>query len=226
MHHSWKYAVAVAVLVLNCRASMAEEIFKYNFLGAGYARSTFESKGMPNMHAFANGIFGAYAVHDLVAIGVGYTKTTINSVNGSISGISFSTPSVAADSVNVGMKLHKMIVNNIELGFALNRNRTTSESYTILVGGTPYLFPSTTDYSNDFGLSATIALVPEFKLSGSLGRSTGGNTSVNDNYSVDAEYDITGNVGIKAGYHLSGSNNSSGSRDYARGFSIEGIYYY
>lgn len=211
--------LAVAVSLL-CRSAIAGELFRYNFVEAGYNKGTADIKGATQSADLSLfGITGSYAAHELVAIQAGYGKAK-SSFNGSYLG----TPESFTANSNVmfvGVTLHKMISSNTELGLDLARNRSSTDATTVIVAGTPRTVSSFTDNTNSFAIRARTAIVPEFRLLASAGRTTGGSATASTDYTVGAEYELGKAFSLGAGYALSTSPTGD-----SRGFSISGRYYY
>jgi hypothetical protein len=216
-------------VVLGCglgRSAVADELFRYNYVELGYAKATEDMKGFsPKIDGSDYGIFGSYAVHELVAIGVQYTKIKA-SFNGSYLGVPASLANTGSD-LTLGISLHKLISDNTELGFDLARDHFSYDAYTITSpGSSAYIaVPSSTDNTNSFGIRARTAVVPDFRLFAGIGRTTGGSNAAITNYNVGAEYELGKDFGIGIGYGV-GTSTKGGATDYARGFSIGGRYYY
>lgn len=224
MRNSWIIGVLVVTVCVLCRSAVADELFRYNYIEAGYQKASDDAKGFSSkIDGSQYGIFGSYAVHELVAIGVQYGKVK-SSFNGSFSGtpVSFTN---SGSFLAVGVTLHKMISDNTELGLDLARDHISYDAYTMTVAGTPSTVPSSTDNTNDFGIRVRTAIVPEFRLLASAGRTTGGSYAASTNYDIGAEYELGKDFSLGVDYGLSTSSTGS-STDYARGFSISGRYYY
>jgi hypothetical protein len=224
MRNSWLVGVLVVGVCVLCRSAVADELFRYNYVEAGYGKVTDDAKGFsPKIDGSDYGILGSYAVHELVAITIQYTKLK-TSFNGSFSGTPVSLTS-NGNALTVGVTLHKMISDNTELGLDLARDHISYDAYTMTVAGTPSTVPSSTDNTNDFGIRVRTAIVPEFRLLASAGRTTGGSNAASTNYDIGAEYELGKDFSLGVDYGLSTSSTGS-STDYARGFSISGRYYY
>jgi hypothetical protein len=177
----------------------------------------------PKIEGSDSVILGSYAVHELVAIGVQYTKTK-TSFNGSYLG----TPASMSSNVSgltLAVSLHKLISDNTELGLDLARDHFSKDAYTVTQAGTPSVVPSSTDNTNSFGIRARTAIVPAFQLFASIGRTTGGSYAARTRYGIGAEYELGKDFGIGIGYGVATST-TGGSTDSARGLSIRGRYYY
>jgi hypothetical protein len=224
MRNSWLVGVLVVTVCVLCRSAVAEELFRYNYVEAGYEKGTSDVKGFsPKIDVSDYKIFGSYAVHELVAIGIQYA-TGKASFNGSVSGVPVSETS-NSNILTVGVTLHKMISDNTELGLDLARDHSSYDAFTMTVAGSPTTVPSSTDNTNDFGIRVRTAIVPEFRLLASAGRTTGGSYAASTNYDIGAEYELGKDFSLGVDYGLSTSTTGS-STDYTRGFSISGRYYY
>ncbi len=220
MRNSLLIGVLAVAVSLFCRSAIAGELFRYNFVEAAYGKGTVDVPGATQKEDFSMfGITGSYAVHELVAIQAGYGKVK-SSFNGSYLGTSESF-TANSNAMFVGVTLHKMISSNTELGLDLARNHSSIDSFTANIGGTPRTIPSSTDNSNSFAIRARTAIIPEFRLLASAGRTTGGSSSASTDYAVGAEYELGKDFALGAGYALSTSPIGD-----SRGFSISGRYYY
>lgn len=193
---------------------------KYNYIKVGSQKVTQHAEGYsPKIDGSSSGIFGSYAVKELVAIEVQYTKSK-TSFNGSYLGTPASF-NAKENELAMGATLHKMISDTAELAFDLALKRTSGDAYTETVGGIQKKTPAFTSNSHTFGIRAGTAIVPEFRFGVSIGRTTGGNSNATTHYGIRTEYEIVKNFNLEAGYRLSTS-----SPGHARGISISGRYYY
>ena len=86
MRNSWIIGVLVVGVCVLCRSAVADELFRYNYVEASYTKATDDAKGFsPKIDSSGYGILGSYAVHELVAITIQYTKLK-TSFNGNFSG--------------------------------------------------------------------------------------------------------------------------------------------
>ncbi len=80
MRHYWLTGITFASLCALGGSAAAEELFRYNYVDLGYTKVTTGIQGSSQKEdGSAIGIIGSYAVHDMVAIQVGYDKTKFSS---------------------------------------------------------------------------------------------------------------------------------------------------
>jgi hypothetical protein len=220
LRNSWIIGGLVVAVCVFSRSVVADELFRYNYIEVGYGKVADDAKGFsPKIDGSDYGIMGSYAIHELVAIGIQYSKSKA-SFNGSYSGVPAST-TLSGNDLIIGATLHKMISDNTELGFDLERDHTSIDASTIIVAGTPSAVPSSTDNTNVFAIRVRTAIIPVFRLLASIGRSTGGNFGASTDYNIGVEYELGKDFSLGAGYRV---NNSS--TDNVRGLAISGRYYY
>jgi hypothetical protein len=212
--------MGVVVLSVLGRPAVADELFRYNYIKVDSQKVTQHAEGYsPKIDGSSAGVFGSYAIQERVAIGIQYNKSK-TSFNGSYLGTAASF-NAKENELALGATLHKMVSDNAELAFYLALNHTTEDAYTERVGSIQNEIPAFTTNSHTFGIRAGIAIVPEFRIGGSIGRTTGGNSNATTHYGISAEYEIAKNFNLEGGYCLSTS-----SPGHSRGISISGRYYY
>lgn len=220
MLNSWIIGVLIVMFFMLCRSAIANELFRYNYVKAVYGKATYDMQGSSQKaDGSLYGVIGSYAIHELVAIGVQYEKTK-KSFDGSFSGTPVSITSIG-NSLAMGVTLHKMVSNSTELGLDLVRDHSSADATTATFAGVLFTVPASTDNTNAFGIRVSTAIVPEFRLMASVGRTTGGNFAVSTDYSIGAEYELGKNFSMDAKYVL--NTISTGN---SRGLIVNGRYYY
>lgn len=219
MRHFWLTGITFASLCTLGGSAAAEELFRYNYVDLGYTKVTTGIQGSSQKEdGSAFGVIGSYAVHDMVAIQVGYDKTKF-SFNGSVNGLATSY-SINGSDLTLGVDVHKMVTENTEVAFDLARIHASTNAFTLTEAGATFQFPSATDNATNFGVRVRTAVTREFRLLASVGRTTGGLVA-SSNYSAGVEYELGEKFSVGAGYIL---NTASGGN--TRGFGISGRYYF
>ncbi len=219
MRHYWLAGITFASLCALGGPAAAEELFRYNYVDVGYTKATADVPGSSQKEdGSAIGIVGSIAVHDMVAIQVGYDKTKF-SFNGGVNGLATSYSFNGSD-LTLGVDVHKMVTENTEVGFDLARVHASFNAFTLTEAGATFQFPSSTDNANNFGVRVRTAVTREFRLLASVGRTTGGAVA-STTYSAGVEYELGEQWSVGAGYIL---NTASGGN--TRGFGISGRYYF
>lgn len=220
MRNSWVVGISVAVVCVFCRSAVAEELFRYNYVELGYGKATADMEGSAQkIDGSVYGIVGSYAVHELVAIGVVYQKSKA-SFNGSVFGTPVSLTGKGS-SLIIGVTLHKMVSDNTELGLDLSRDQSSYDAMLVTIGGSTSTEPASTNNTNVFRVRGRTAIVSEFRLLASVGRTTGGKYDASTDYSIGAEYELGKDFSLGAEYDLSNDPISNTS-----GFIVSGRYYY
>ncbi len=215
MRQFWLAGITFASLCAAGTPASAEELFRYNYVDVGYTKLSIDSQvSSTKIDGSTFGIIGSYAVHEMVAIQLGYdkAKASINS-----SALSFSS---SGSDLTLGVDVHKMVTESTEVALDLARLHNSTGAFTRTEGGVAIAVPSTTDNANVFGVRVRTAIVPEFRLLASAGRTTGGAVATS-NYSAGVEYEFGGNYSVGAAYGL-----STASVGNTHSVGISGRYYF
>ncbi len=212
MRRSSLIAASALLASLVGQAAAAEDVFKYNYVEAGYAKFTGDLTGTPGtITGYDYLLAGSYAVHDMVAIQVGYTKERASWYPPGFSG------SFSGDGYSAGVDLHHMIASTTEVGLDWSHNHFSG---TWTVNG--FAAPSTASNGNVYGVRVRTAVVPTVWLQASAGRTIVMGASSTD-YGASGEYLIGQHAGVRLEYV---SSTTSGGAGHTHGYALLGRYFF
>lgn len=206
-------AISAAFAIALCQSAAAEQVFRYDYIGVRYTKSSSDVPGFQETRGGSNyGVLGSAALLDMLALQASYSRNR-SSLN--IPGVT--SQSFSGRSESAGFDLHTMIGKATEIGLDWSRNHSTGAS---TVDGVAR--PSTTGNSNSYTLRVRTAVSEKFWLQAQAGRTTGWNSTATTDYNVNGEYFVGRDVGLRV--NLGFANTATGNN--TRSAAVSGRYYF
>ncbi len=206
-------AISAAFAIALCHTAAAEEVFRYDYIGARYTQSNSDVAGFQETRNGSNyGVLGSVALLDMLALNAAYDRSR-SSLN--IPGVT--SQSSTGHGESVGLDLHFMTGKVTEVGLGWARNHSIS---TATVDG--FDRPSTTGNSNSYSARVRTAINPTFWLQAQLGRTISWTGYGTTDYNINGEYFVSRNVGLRL--NLGFNNTATGNN--TRSVAFSGRYYF
>lgn len=206
-------AISAAFAIALCQTAAAEEVFRYDYIGARYQTSSHDVQGFQETRdGSAWAVLGSVALHEMIALNASFDR---NRSSLYIPGVTSQSSRGSGESV--GLDLHTMTGKVTEVGFEWARNHSTGTS---TVDGIDR--PSTTGNSYSYTFRVRTAVTPRFWLQAQMGRTTGWSSTATTDYNVNGEYFVSHNVGLRL--NLGFNNTATGNN--TRSVAVSGRYYF
>ncbi len=206
-------AISAAFAIALCQSAAADEIFRYDYIGARYTRTSQDVSGLQETRDGLNyGVLGSIALHDMIALQASYSRDR-SSV--AIPGVT--SQAFRGSGESVGIDLHKMIGKVTEAGLDWTRSHSIGTS---TVDG--FDRPSTTGNSNSYSVRVRTAVTPVLWLQAQVGRTLPWKGNDTTDYNFNGEYFVSRNVGLRL--NLGFNNTATGNN--TRSMAVSGRYYF